>query len=131
MMLPLVVLLTAMADVGWVVSPSVADAGIPFEVQLRLQGEGQSSPDLDVPTPEVEGLVVLEGPDVRSGSNLIFVNGSASAAWTRSFSWSVVADSPGLYQLPELIARRQDAYCAVIFRRSRTSLRTPHPSGNS
>lgn len=108
MMLPLVVLLTAMADVEWVVSPSVADAGIPFEVQLRLQGEGQSSPDLDVPTPEVDGLVVLEGPDVRSGSNLIFVNGSASAAWTRSFSWSVVADSPGLYQLPELIIKSKE-----------------------
>ena len=58
---PLVVFLTAMADVEWVVSPSVADAGIPFDVQLRLQGEGRTGPDLDMPTPEVDGLVVLEG----------------------------------------------------------------------
>ena len=108
MMIPLVVFLTAMADVEWVVSPSVADAGIPFDVQLRLQGEGRTGPDLDVPTPEVDGLVVLEGPDVRSGSNLSIVNGSASAAWTRSFSWSVVADSPGLYQLPELTIKGED-----------------------
>ena len=108
MMISLVVFLTAMADVEWVVSPSVADAGIPFDVQLRLQGEGRTGPDLDVPTPEVDGLVVLEGPDVRSGSNLSIVNGSASAAWTRSFSWSVVADSPGLYQLPELTIKGED-----------------------
>ena len=80
MMIPLVVFLTAMADVEWVVSPSVADAGIPFDVQLRLQGEGRTGPDLDVPTPEVDGLVVLEGPDVRLGSNLSIVNGSAQAA---------------------------------------------------
>ena len=108
MMISLVVFLTAMADVEWVVSPSVADAGIPFDVQLRLQGEGRTGPDLDVPTPEVDGLVVLEGPDVRSGSNLSIVNGSASAAWTRSFSWSVVAESPGLYQLPELTIKGED-----------------------
>ena len=57
MMISLVVFLTAMADVEWVVSPSVADAGIPFDVQLRLQGEGRTGPDLDVPTPEVDGLV--------------------------------------------------------------------------
>ena len=108
MMIPLVVFLTAMADVEWLVSPSVADAGIPFDVQLRLQGEGRTGPDLDVPTPEVDGLVVLEGPDVRSGSNLSIVNGSASAAWTRSFSWSVVAESAGLYQLPELTIKGED-----------------------
>ena len=59
MMIPLVVFLTAMADVEWVLSPSVPDAGIPFEVQLRLQGEGRTGPDFDVPTPEVDGLVVL------------------------------------------------------------------------
>ena len=108
MLLPLVVFLTAMADVEWVVSPSVADAGIPFEVQLRLQGEGRTGPDLDVPTPEVNGLMVLEGPDVRSGSNLSFVNGSASAAWTRSFSWSLVADAPGVYQLPEMTIKGKE-----------------------
>ena len=108
MMLPLVVFMTAMSDVEWVVSPSVADAGIPFEVQLRLQGEGRTGPALDVPTPEVNGLVVLEGPDVRSGSNLSFVNGNASAAWTRSFVWSVVADSPGLYQLPEMTIKGKE-----------------------
>ena len=108
MMAPLVVFLTALTDVEWVISPSVPDAGIPFDVQLRLQGEGRTAPDLDVPTPEVDGLLVLEGPDVRSGSNLSIVNGSASAAWTRSFSWSVVADSPGLYQLPELSIKGQD-----------------------
>ncbi|MEL7073973.1 MAG: BatD family protein, partial [Planctomycetota bacterium] len=87
----------------WVVSPSVADAGIPFEIQVRLQGEGRSAPDLDVPTPEVLGLEMLEGPDVRSGSNLSIVNGRTSAAWTRTFTWTVVADSPGLYQLPEIV----------------------------
>ena len=108
MMVPLVVFLTALTDVEWVISPSVPDAGIPFDVQLRLQGEGRTAPDLDVPTPEVDGLLVLEGPDVRSGSNLSIVNGTASAAWTRSFSWSVVADSPGLYQLPELTIKGQD-----------------------
>ena len=108
MMTPLILFLTAIADVEWVVSPSVADTGIPFEVQLRLQGEGKSAPDLDVPTPEVDGFDVIEGPDVRSGSNLSIVNGNATAAWTRSFSWTVVADTPGLYQLPDLIIKSQD-----------------------
>lgn len=103
MLLPLFVLLTSVPDIDWVVSPSVADAGIPFEIQVRLQGEGRSAPDLDVPTPEVLGLEMLEGPDVRSGSNLSIVNGRTSAAWTRTFTWTVVADSPGLYQLPEVI----------------------------
>lgn len=103
MLLPLFVLLTSVPDIDWVVSPSVADAGIPFEIQVRLQGEGRSAPDLDVPTPEVLGLEMLEGPDVRSGSNLSIVNGRTSAAWTRTFTWTVVADSPGLYQLPELV----------------------------
>ncbi|MEC8353921.1 MAG: BatD family protein [Planctomycetota bacterium] len=103
MLLPLFVLLTSVPDIDWVVSPSVADAGIPFEIQVRLQGEGRSAPDLDVPTPEVLGLVMLEGPDVRSGSNLSIVNGRTSAAWTRTFTWTVVADSPGLYQLPEVV----------------------------
>ena len=102
MLLPLFVLLTSVPDIDWVVSPSVADAGIPFEIQVRLQGEGRSAPDLDVPTPEVLGLEMLEGPDVRSGSNLSIVNGRTSAAWTRTFTWTVVADSPGLYQLPEV-----------------------------
>ena len=108
MMTPLILFLTAIADVEWVVSPSVADAGIPFEVQLRLQGEGKSAPDLDVPTLEVDAFDVIEGPDVRSGSNLSIVNGNATAAWTRSFSWTVVADTPGLYQLPDLIIKSQD-----------------------
>ncbi len=103
MLLPLFVLLTSVPDIDWVVSPSVADAGIPFEIQVRLQGEGRSAPDLDVPTPEVLGLEMLEGPDVRSGSNLSIVNGRTSAAWTRTFTWTVVADSPGLYQLPEVV----------------------------
>jgi hypothetical protein len=103
MLLPLFVLLTSVPDIDWVVSPSVADAGIPFEIQVRLQGEGRSAPDLDVPTPEVLGLEMLEGPDVRSGSNLSIVNGRTSAAWTRTFTWTVVADSPGLYQLPEIV----------------------------
>jgi len=103
MLLPLFVLLTSVPDTDWVVSPSVADAGIPFEIQVRLQGEGRSAPDLDVPTPEVLGLEMLEGPDVRSGSNLSIVNGRTSAAWTRTFTWTVVADSPGLYQLPEVV----------------------------
>ena len=103
MLLPLFVLLTSLPDIDWVVSPSVADAGIPFEIQVRLQGEGRSAPDLDVPTPEVLGLEMLEGPDVRSGSNLSIVNGRTSAAWTRTFTWTVVADSPGLYQLPEVV----------------------------
>ena len=103
MLLPLFVLLISVPDIDWVVSPSVADAGIPFEIQVRLQGEGRSAPDLDVPTPEVLGLEMLEGPDVRSGSNLSIVNGRTSAAWTRTFTWTVVADSPGLYQLPEVV----------------------------
>ena len=103
MLLPLFVLLSSVPDIDWVVSPSVADAGIPFEIQVRLQGEGRSAPDLDVPTPEVLGLEMLEGPDVRSGSNLSIVNGRTSAAWTRTFTWTVVADSPGLYQLPEVV----------------------------
>ena len=103
MLLPLFVLLTSVPDIDWVVSPSVADAGIPFEIEIRLQGEGRTAPDLDVPTPEVLGLEMLEGPDVRSGSNLSIVNGRTSAAWTRTFTWTVVADSPGLYQLPELV----------------------------
>ena len=103
MLLPLFVLLTSVPDIDWVVSPSVADAGIPFDIQVRLQGEGRSAPDLDVPTPEVLGLEMLEGPDVRSGSNLSIVNGRTSAAWTRTFTWTVVADSPGLYQLPEVV----------------------------
>ena len=103
MLLPFFVLLTSVPDIDWVVSPSVADAGIPFEIQVRLQGEGRSAPDLDVPTPEVLGLEMLEGPDVRSGSNLSIVNGRTSAAWTRTFTWTVVADSPGLYQLPEVV----------------------------
>ncbi|MEE2660963.1 MAG: BatD family protein, partial [Planctomycetota bacterium] len=103
MLLPLFVFLTSVPDIDWVVSPSVADAGIPFEIQVRLQGEGRSAPDLDVPTPEVLGLEMLEGPDVRSGSNLSIVNGRTSAAWTRTFTWTVVADSPGLYQLPEVV----------------------------
>ncbi|MEC8854975.1 MAG: BatD family protein [Planctomycetota bacterium] len=103
MLLPLFVLLTSVPDIDWVVSPSVADAGIPFEIQVRLQGEGRSAPDIDVPTPEVLGLEMLEGPDVRSGSNLSIVNGRTSAAWTRTFTWTVVADSPGLYQLPEVV----------------------------
>ena len=103
MLLPLFMLLTSVPDIDWVVSPSVADAGIPFEIQVRLQGEGRSAPDLDVPTPEVLGLEMLEGPDVRSGSNLSIVNGRTSAAWTRTFTWTVVADSPGLYQLPEVV----------------------------
>ena len=103
MLLPLFALLTNVPDIDWVVSPSVADAGIPFEIEIRLQGEGRTAPDLDVPTPEVLGLDMLEGPDVRSGSNLSIVNGRTSAAWTRTFTWTVVADSPGLYQLPELV----------------------------
>ena len=103
MLLPILTLLTIMTDIDWVVSPSVADTGIPFEIQVRLQGEGKSAPDLDVPTPEVLGLEMLEGPDVRSGSNLSYVNGRTSAAWTQTFTWTVVAESPGLYQLPELI----------------------------
>ena len=36
MMIPLVVFLTAMADVEWVVSPSVADAGIPFDSTSKV-----------------------------------------------------------------------------------------------
>ena len=103
MLLPLFALLTNVPDIDWVVSPSVADAGIPFEIEIRLQGEGRTAPDLDVPTPEALGLDMLEGPDVRSGSNLSIVNGRTSAAWTRTFTWTVVADSPGLYQLPELV----------------------------
>ena len=62
MLLPLFVLLTSVPDIDWVVSPSVADAGIPFEIQVRLQGEGRSAPDLDVPTPEAVSYTHLTLP---------------------------------------------------------------------
>ena len=104
-MTPVVAILSVLADVEWTVSPSIADAGIPFTVQLRVQAEGRNAPDLDVSSPEVEGLEVLDGPDIRSGSNLSIVNGKTSAAWTRTFTWTVVAERAGIYELPELVVK--------------------------
>ena len=97
-------LITILADVQWSVSPGVPDAGIPFTVQLRLEGQGRNAPDIKVAPPEVEGLDILDGPDVRSGSNISIVNGQASAAWTRTLSWTVMAESSGAFRLPKVTA---------------------------
>ena len=97
-------LITILTDVQWSVSPGVPDAGIPFTVQLRLEGQGRNAPDIKVAPPEVEGLDILDGPDVRSGSNISIVNGQASAAWTRTLSWTVVAESSGAFRLPKVTA---------------------------
>ena len=78
-MTPVAAILSVLADVEWTVSPSIAHAGIPFTVELRVQAEGRHAPDLDVPTPEVDGLEVLDGPDVLSGSNISIVNGKTYA----------------------------------------------------
>lgn len=78
-----------------VVVPNRIVAGEPFQVQFVLNRSGK---EMKMPAPE--GLQVLYGPATTTSSNITIINGKRTQSRATTFTYTLLADKEGSYQIP-------------------------------